>query len=249
LTEREANSTVPAAVRWHDLECGGYAVDLPLWRELADVAGGPVLDCGAGTGRVALDLARRGIEVTALDVDGDLLGELERRAAAAGLAVPTVTADARELALEGTFALVLVPMQTVQLLGGVEGRLRFLARARAHLRPGGLVAAALADALEGYDADHAQPPLPDMGEWDGSVWSSRPVAVRAVPGGMEIERLRELVDPRGDRTVSEDRITLDTLDRGGLEREAIAAGLHPQPPRYVPGTEEYVGSVVVIASA
>jgi len=67
---------------WHDLECGGYAEDLPLWRELAGGAGGPVLDVGAGTGRVTLDLATRGAVVTALDVDADLLDELARRRAA-----------------------------------------------------------------------------------------------------------------------------------------------------------------------
>ena len=43
-------------VLWHDLECGGYDLDLPLWRELADREGSPVLDVGAGTGRVAPDL-------------------------------------------------------------------------------------------------------------------------------------------------------------------------------------------------
>ena len=53
----------PMSVIWHDLECGGYREDLPLWRALADRAGGPVLDVGAGTGRVALDLARAGHEV------------------------------------------------------------------------------------------------------------------------------------------------------------------------------------------
>ena len=54
-------------VLWHDIECGSYDLDLPLWRELADREGSPVLDVGAGTGRVALDLARRGHEVVALD--------------------------------------------------------------------------------------------------------------------------------------------------------------------------------------
>ena len=54
---------------WHDVECGGYAADLPLWRELAAREAGPVLDVGAGTGRVALDLARAGHDVTALDRD------------------------------------------------------------------------------------------------------------------------------------------------------------------------------------
>ena len=35
-------------VLWHDLECGSYAEDLPLWHELAGTAPGPVLDVGAG---------------------------------------------------------------------------------------------------------------------------------------------------------------------------------------------------------
>ncbi len=39
---------------WHDAECGAYAADLALWEELAAAAGGPVLDLGCGTGRVAL---------------------------------------------------------------------------------------------------------------------------------------------------------------------------------------------------
>src|SRR5208283_2096223 len=48
----------PDAVVWHDLECGTYRADLPLWRELARDAGvGPILEIGAGSGRVSLDLA------------------------------------------------------------------------------------------------------------------------------------------------------------------------------------------------
>jgi ubiquinone/menaquinone biosynthesis C-methylase UbiE len=48
---------VNLAALWHDLECGDYRDDLPSWRSLAATAGGPVLDVGAGTGRVTLDLA------------------------------------------------------------------------------------------------------------------------------------------------------------------------------------------------
>lgn len=233
-------------VRWHDLECGGYDVDLELWRELAAEAGGPVLDVGAGTGRTSLDLARRGLDVTALDVEEPLLAELGRRARAARLMIPTVLADARELAISRRFAAILVPMQTIQLLGGPEGRRRFLAGVRAHLRPGGTFAAALADALEGYDATVAEPPLPDMADFGGTVYSSRPVAVLPVATGMMIERVREVVTPSGERTVSEDRIVLDALPPATLYAECEAAGLTPAPGRLVPATDEYVGSAVVV---
>ncbi len=233
-------------VRWHDLECGGYDVDLPLWRELAAAAGGPVLDVGAGTGRTSLDLARCGVEITALELEEPLLRALGQRARAERLEIATLLADARELAVSRRFAAILVPMQTVQLLGGPAGRARFLACVRAHLRPGGLFAAALADALEGYDAGSVEPPLPDMRDYDGTLYSSRPVAVLPVATGMLIERVREVVTPAGERTVSEDRIVLEALPADGLYAECAAAGLTPEPARHVPATEEYVGSAVVV---
>jgi SAM-dependent methyltransferase len=232
------------AVLWHDLECGGYAEDLPLWRELAAAAGGPVLDVGAGTGRVALDLAGHGHEVVALDADGELLAALAERAG--DLPVQTVRADARDFDLDRRFALVLVPMQTVQLLGGPPGRAAFLRCARAHLAAGGLLAAALADALEGFDAEHDQPPLPDVREVDGTVYASRPVAVRDTGDGVVLERIRETVDPAGHRAAETDAITLDRLDAATLAAEGEAAGLAALEPRAIPATDEYVGSTVVM---
>nr|MDQ6915231.1 class I SAM-dependent methyltransferase [Actinomycetota bacterium] len=97
------------AVVWHDVECGGYDADLPLWRELAAAADGPVLEIGAGTGRVALDLARRGYDVVALDRDAELLAALEARAHAADLDVATLCADARAFEVDRSFALCVVP--------------------------------------------------------------------------------------------------------------------------------------------
>ena len=108
-----------------------------------------MLDVGAGTGRVALDLARRGHEVVALDRDAELLDALRERARAACRST-TVAADARDFASTGASRSMVVPMQTLQLLGGAEGRGRFLAlrprapgarraaRRRAGRRAGGL---------------------------------------------------------------------------------------------------------------
>jgi cyclopropane fatty-acyl-phospholipid synthase-like methyltransferase len=233
---------------WHDLECGGYAADLPLWRALAAEHGDPVLEIGAGTGRVAIDLARHGHRVTALDNDALLLAELSRRAD--GLDVPTAIADARTFELEQRFAVCLVPMQTIQLLGGQQGRRSFLERARRHLHRGGVLAAALASRLEAYELEDEGPRLlPDMCERDGVVYASHPTAIRAAGDGFVLERRRETVAPDGQRTVEANVIKLDRVLPSELELEAAEAGLAPAGRATVPATEDYSGSEVVILRA
>lgn len=234
------------AVIWHDLECGTYDVDLPLWRELAAAARGPVLDLGAGTGRVALDLGRRGHEVVALDVDADLLAALRVRAA--GAPVETVVGDARDFDLSRHFALILVPMQTVQLLSK-GGRAGLLLRARAHLASGGALALAIADALEGYDEEHSLPPVPDIRAIDGILYSSLPVLVVDEGSRVAIERRREIVQRDGSRSVSEDVVRLERLSPADLEREGEAAGFRILPRRIVPANSVFVGSTVVVLGA
>ena len=228
-------------VVWHDLECAGYVEDLPLWRELA--GDGPVLDLGCGTGRVALDLAARGVPVVGLDVDEVLLDELRRRAG--DLPVETVRADARDFDLGRRFGVVLAPMQTVQLLGGAQGRAGFLRCARAHLEPGGLFAIAIADEIETFDDIEAV--LPDVHEDGGTVYFSQPVSIRDQGDRFEIEFVREVVDPHGGRSSARNVIHLDRLDADRLEAEA--EGFTVLERRTVPQTDAYVGSTVVMLRA
>ena len=221
-----------AKVMWHDVECGGYGADLPLWRELAEQAGGSVLDVGAGTGRVALDLARAGHEVTALDIDGELLAELEARAGT--LPVRTLVADAADFDAGTTFALVVVPMQTIQLLPE-----------RRAVAPGGLVALAIAETLESFEAEIELPP-PDIGEADGWRFLSQPTAVREVDEGMRIERLRHTIGPAGERATEPNAIVLAPVTADGLVAEGEAAGLHRHATLHIAPTLEHVGSEVVL---
>lgn len=233
---------------WHDLECGSYAADLPLWRSLADKEGDPILEIGAGTGRVALDLCRRGHRVTALDNDPELVAELRRRGADLNLTV--VQADARTFELDERFALCLVPMQTIQLLGGAVGRAAFLERTRRHLNAGALLAIAVSDRLELYEVEDDGPqPLPDVCERDGIVYSSRPTAVRIADGRLVIERCRETVGLEGRRDVEDYAISLDQLTAPVLVREVQAAGLHHPERATIAATRDYAGSEVVTVRA
>jgi SAM-dependent methyltransferase len=214
-------------VAWHDTECGSYAADLPLWRALAAREAGPVLDVGAGTGRVSRDLAARGHAVTALDVDAELLAALEARARGA---VRCVVADAQDFDLGERFGLIVAPMQTVQLL---PDRAAFLRCARTHLAPGGLLAAAVADELVAFEG-----PLPEPDVLGRYV--SQPPAVRIAGGVVRLERLRD-----DGETVTVDVVELRELGVAQLEREGAAAGLAPEPALRVDATPEHVGSTVV----
>jgi SAM-dependent methyltransferase len=231
-----------AAVIWHDVECGGYMEDVALWRELAGAADGPVLDVGAGTGRIALDLAAQGHEVVALDRDAALLAALSERAASAGLTVETVCADARSFDLrDRRFGLIAVPMQTLQLLGGTDGRAGFLASAVRHLRPGGAVAAALADALDSFDGASDGLPEPDVATVGGVTYSSLPLAVVDEGDHAAIHRLRQV-----GGVEEHDVIRLARVSPAEVAEEAEAIGLTAEAARRIPATDVYVGSTVVI---
>jgi SAM-dependent methyltransferase len=240
-------SAATEAVVWHDVECAGYGADLALWRELADMGPGPILELGCGTGRVALDLAARGHDVAALDSDPDLVGELRARAHRAGLRVRCEVGDARSFELGSRFALALAPMQVVQLLGGPAGRESLLRCVGRHLLPGGLLAAALADPFEGIPAADARPPLPDVREENGWVYSSTPVAVRPEPdGAVAIDRLRQAVSPSGELSEAATTLRLDAVRAEELEQAGADLGFRPLPARHVAPTDAYVGSVVVL---
>jgi SAM-dependent methyltransferase len=245
------------AAIWHDVECGGYEADLALWEELAERRGGPILDLGCGTGRVALHLARRGHRVYGLDHDPELLAALAARAsdschsgvgresdAPTGAGVEPVFADARGFELPEPVALALAPMQFLQLLSSAVDRIACLGCIAAALTPGGLLAAAIVERIP--PATGALPPLPDVREVNGWIYSSLPVAAATAEERIVLRRLRQTVSPAGELRDEDDEVQLRTFSAEELEAEAESVGLVPAGRRVIPETEAHVGSLVVL---
>lgn len=125
------------AARAFAAEHAHYTEDLAMWTAAATASGGPVLDLGSASGRVALALARAGVEVWALDADPHMLTELAQAAAAEGAGVAarvrTVPGDMRAFSLEGRFPLALATMNTLQVLLDPADHAACLACVRRHL--------------------------------------------------------------------------------------------------------------------
>jgi SAM-dependent methyltransferase len=236
--------TATTTAIWHDVECGSYEADLVLWEELAARRGGPVLELGCGTGRVAIHLARRGHQVIGLDQDHELILELADRAGE--LPVQSLCANALDFELEEPAALALAPMQFLQLMRSPESRLRCLQRIAAALQPQGLLAAAILARPPAMPAD-ALPPLPDVQEVDGWIYSSLPTVIAGLMGGqILLRRLRQTVSPEGVLSEENDEVRLLMVEADELEVEAESAGFVPAGRRVIPETEAHVGSTVVL---
>jgi SAM-dependent methyltransferase len=118
---------------------------------------GRVLDAGCGTGRVALELARRGHRVVGVDLDQSMLEQARAASAGAGLDVRWVHGDLLDLGrlVEGqAFDLVAAPGNVlVYLTPGTEPEV--VAALAAALRPGGLLVAGFAHDRHVSRADYA----------------------------------------------------------------------------------------------
>lgn len=117
--------------------------DVSFYRDLAQRAGGEVLEIGVGTGRVALELAQAGLRVTGLDSSAAMLAIAAEKAAAAGVGerLRLEPGDMRNFDLLGrAFGLAIVPFRAFQCLLTVTDQRAALAAFRRHLRPGGLLA-------------------------------------------------------------------------------------------------------------
>lgn len=103
---------------------------------LAGLAGGGrVLEFGAGTGRLALPLAARGLDVHGIEASQAMIAAL--RAKPGGRQLPLTQGDFTRARVEGTFTLVVLAFHTLFSLPSQDLQVRCFASAAAHLGPGG----------------------------------------------------------------------------------------------------------------
>lgn len=109
------------------------AAELALLTELA--AGGAVLEFGIGTGRLALPLAAQGLSVAGIDGSPEMVEQL--RGKPGGEHIEVVIGDFAHTRLAGSFALVVVAMNTIFALPSQAAQVACFRNAAAHLGPGG----------------------------------------------------------------------------------------------------------------
>jgi SAM-dependent methyltransferase len=101
---------------------------------LVDLAGdGPVLEFGVGTGRLAVPLAERGVEVVGVDISPEMLAKLKEKASA----VTVVEGDMTTVSLEREFALAYIAFNSIYVLETQQDQVALFRNAAAHLRSGG----------------------------------------------------------------------------------------------------------------
>lgn len=152
----------------YDADCAALAKerkqdDIPFYLDVARRAGGPVIEFGAGTGRVGMEIVKAGLPYFGVDLAPAMLEVFEAKlselapaaapapaaaAAAPAGVVPTPAApparkrikegDARTMQLDRRFACAIAPGDFLSHLLTEEDRRRALNRVKAHLVPGGL---------------------------------------------------------------------------------------------------------------
>ena len=123
----------------YDVLTSGLPGDVDFYVGLAQKAAPPVLELGCGTGRIAVPIARAGVEIVGLDSSPPMLAKARDRASGTAN-VRWVQADMRDFDLGERFGLVIIPYRAFQHMITVDDQKSCLDRVRRHLRDDGKLA-------------------------------------------------------------------------------------------------------------
>jgi SAM-dependent methyltransferase len=110
---------------------------LDLLEALAD--GGPVLELAIGTGRVAIPLSRRGLEVSGIELSAAMLARMRAKPGGEATSIPVTLGDMARVRMPGAgaFRLVYLVLDTIMNLTSQDAQVECFRNAAAHLAPGG----------------------------------------------------------------------------------------------------------------
>jgi SAM-dependent methyltransferase len=123
--------------RHYDRMYGLDEPDAAFYLDLAQNAGGPILELACGTGRYLIPWARAGHHVAGLDCASAMLARAAEKAREAGVTIELHDADMRDFQLGERFALIVIAGNSIVHLQTARDLERFLACVREHLAPGG----------------------------------------------------------------------------------------------------------------
>ncbi len=162
-----------AIADFYDAWSRSVTEDVGFYVEEARGAGGPVVELGVGTGRIAIPTALAGIPVIGVDSSRGMLAVCRARAEAAGVAavLDLREGDIRQPPVEGQFDLVTAPFRSLLHLQSDDDRRAALTAVRALLRPGGrFVFDVFTPGADDIAETHARWLEREPGIWERAEW-------------------------------------------------------------------------------
>jgi SAM-dependent methyltransferase len=134
LPENHFGEDVAASYDEH-VEHGDMPVEPVVDFLVERAGGGPVLELGIGTGRIALPLAARGVDVHGVDLSEAMVAQLREKPG--GDEIPVTIGDFATTNVDGSFTLAYLVYNTIQNLTSQDEQVACFENVAAHLRPGG----------------------------------------------------------------------------------------------------------------
>jgi SAM-dependent methyltransferase len=217
--------------RLYDPWSASVTEDVGFYVDLAIQAGGPVVELGVGTGRIAIPIARAGVQVIGVDSSAGMLAvcRAEAERAGVGALLDLRLGDLREPPVNERVDLAISPFRALLHLHTDADRLRALTAARALLEPDGRL---VFDVFEPSPGDveetnarwiEREPGIFERADWDLDA-RTLTLSVRG-PGGATTMALAWLSPPEWR----------DLIERAGFEIDALYGWFDGRP--YVGGED------------
>lgn len=202
--------------------------DVPFWRNLAQQAGGTVLELGAGTGRISLPLVRAGVDLVGIDRSEPMLARARarlRRSRPSGR-LTLVRGDIRHLPIQAeSMAMVLAPYGILQSLLKERDLAATLKAVHDALEPGGTFGMELVADLPSWEEYRKRVSLTG---WRGRKGGTRVTLVETVrqdPARHQTIFDQTFTERRGRHTrVQQFALTFRTLSVPQMARRLEKAG-------------------------